>query len=100
MTTTDTSTGDAQSDRSAVREQLRLLNIAEGFLQSSVLFALLRLDAFEHIGEDSKSASDLADELGVRSEGLSRVLNAAVALRLLESTGDGTYRLPATSRSV
>lgn len=73
--------------RSPARDQIELLGVAEGFFQSSVLFALLRLDVFEQIGHDSKSAAELADVLGVPADRLSRLLNAAVVLKLLEADG-------------
>jgi SAM-dependent methyltransferase len=95
--------------RSVARDQIELLGIAEGFFQSSVLFALLRLDVFERIGRDSKSAAELAGALGVRADRLSRLLNAAVVLKLLEPDGDASdsgpveavrYRATDASRAV
>jgi SAM-dependent methyltransferase len=100
MAETDSRVGSAAAERTAVREQLGLLSVAEGFFQSSVLFALLRLDVFERIGLGSRSAVELADELGVRDDLLHRVLNAGVALKLLESNGHVKYRVPVASRSV
>ncbi len=38
------------SDTEIDRAQLEVLSVAEGFFQSSVLFALLKLEIFEHIG--------------------------------------------------
>jgi hypothetical protein len=44
-----------QSSSTVKREQLEVLSIAEGFFQSTVLSALLRLKVFERIGEETKS---------------------------------------------
>ena len=100
MTKAGSRIGDAAAEKAAAREQLSLLGIAEGFFQSSVLFALLRLDVFERIGVGSRSAADLADELEVHIDLLGRILNAGVVLNLLESEGEGDYRVPVASRSV
>ena len=85
---------------SVVRDQIRALGVAEGFLDSSVLFALLRLDVFERIGTESKGLDELAEEIGAHPETLARLLNAGVVLELLETDDRSTYRLPAHVSSV
>jgi len=45
----------------AKKDQLEVLSIAEGFSQSTILFALMRLRVFERIGEETKSLEELAD---------------------------------------
>lgn len=88
------------SDRELRRNQIRVLETAEGFFHSSVLFALLKLDIFGRLEGGTDRLDALADELGARPETLARLLNAAVALGMLES-GDGcTYRASPTFRSV
>ena len=74
-----------------VLDQLQVLASAEGFFQSSVLFALVRSGVFEHIGTGASSA-DLASKLGVRPETLARLLNAGVALKILEREDGQVYR--------
>ena len=76
------------SDRMVKRSQVKVLSVAEGFFQSSVLFALLKLRIFEAIDNGSKTVYELASLLNARPETLSRLLNAGVILRILES-GDG-----------
>jgi len=88
------------SDRLVIKDQIEVLSIAEGFFQSSVLFALLRLEIFERIGERSKTSDELAAELGARSENLSRLLNAGVMLKLLEIEDSSSYRVAPACRSV
>ena len=79
---------------------MEILSVAEGFFQSAILFALLRLRVFERIGEETKSLEELAAGLNARPETLARLLNAGVVLKLLES-GDGIhYRVSASCRSV
>jgi len=82
------------------RDQLEVLSIAEGFFQSGVLFALLRLKIFESIGEETKSVEELAAGLNARPETLGRLLNAGVVLKLLQSEDGIHYRVSSTCRSV
>jgi len=89
-----------KSDSEIKRDQLEVLSIAEGFFQSSILFALLKLRIFECIGEESKTLDALAAELDTRPETLARLLNAGVILKLLESTDGLNYRVASAGRSV
>jgi len=89
-----------KSSSTVKKDQLEVLSIAEGFFQSTILFALLRLKVFERIGEETKSLEELAAGLNARPETLARLLNAGVVLKLLES-GDGKHYCVASScRSV
>jgi SAM-dependent methyltransferase len=83
----------------SILNQIDVLSVAEGFLESSVLFALLKLNIFEHIGQDSKTLDELALELDVRPETLARLLNAGVVLKLLESKDGLNFRVMSTYRS-
>src|SRR5712691_8942218 len=89
----------ATSDRAAIKDQIEVLSIAEGFFPSSVLFALMRLDIFERIAEGAKTAGELAAELNTRSDTLARLLNAGVMLGLLEVKASA-YQLVPFCRSV
>jgi SAM-dependent methyltransferase len=73
------------SGQTVKKRQIEVLSLAEGFFQSSILFALLKLKIFERIDTGSKTLHELAAELGARPETLSRLLNAGVVLKLLES---------------
>ena len=75
--------------------------IAEGFYRSSVIFALLKLRIFERIGEgDGKTLKELAAEVSARPDALSRLLDAGVLLKLLETDNKATYRVAPMCRSV
>jgi SAM-dependent methyltransferase len=76
----------------AVRDQVNLLALAEGFFQSRILFTLLKLRVFESLGECEKSVECLAAEVGVSPDALARLLNAGVVLKLLESDDGSHYR--------
>jgi hypothetical protein len=88
------------SAQDSVLDQLRLLSLAEGFFESSVLFALLRSRVFEHIGEGEVSSAQLAEILGARPETLARLLNAGVALKILVSEEGQVFRIARPFRSV
>ena len=84
----------------AARNQIDVLSIAEGYLQSSVLFALLRLNVFELIEKDSRTIHELSQSTCAPAGNLARLLSAGVALNLLESDDRRMFRLSATSKSV
>jgi SAM-dependent methyltransferase len=83
-----------------VRDQINFLSTAEGFFHSRILFTLLKLGVFEHIGAGEKSLDELAAALGARPETLARLLNAGVVLKLLQSDDGVRCCLPELSRSV
>jgi SAM-dependent methyltransferase len=84
----------------AIRSQLNVLGIAEGFFQSRVLFALMKLDIFEIIGEGDRSAEEIAVRTGAKAETLIRLLNAGVVIKLLHTADTKAYSLTPASRSV
>jgi len=88
------------SDRKKINDQLQVLSIAEGYFQSCMLFALLKLNIFERIGENSKNVKTLAAELEAQPDTLARLLNAGVMLKLLETEDGLNYRLAPVCRSV
>jgi SAM-dependent methyltransferase len=83
----------------AIRDQISVLNIAEGFFNSSILFALLKLRIFELIGKDERSVDELAVATGANPVTLMRLLNAGVVLNLLENRPERKYRLTSITRS-
>ncbi len=87
-------------DLGTMRDRLTVLGIAESFFQSSILFALAKLKIFERIGEAEKPLDELAGQLGAQPKTLARLLNAGVALSLLETTDGNIYRVAAIGRSV
>ena len=88
------------SDKTIIRSQIEVLSIAESFFQSSALFALVKLRVFELIGEGDKTLHELAAAIGARPETLARLLNAGVALNLLESKDGLSFRVASPGRPV
>jgi SAM-dependent methyltransferase len=79
---------------SPARDQMQLVSLAEGFIQSSVFFALLRLGVFEALGGDERTAAELAGSLGAQEAPLRRLLDAGVQIELLETSDDSRYGIP------
>lgn len=90
----------ATSNQTIKKRQIEVLSIAEGFFQSSILFALLKLKVFERIDRGSTTLWELAAELNARPETLSRLLNAGVVLKLLESRDGVDFGIAPTCRTV
>lgn len=88
------------SDQTIKKRQIEILSLAEGFFQSSILFALLKLKVFERIDGGSATLQELAAKLDARPETLARLLNAGVVLKLLDSKDGVRFSLSQISRSV
>ena len=80
-------------DKRIMQEQVRLVSMVEGFFPCTILFALLRLRIFEHIGIDGKSVQELAAASGAEPRTLIRLLNAGAMLELLETMDGKTYQV-------
>jgi 2-hydroxy-4-(methylsulfanyl)butanoate S-methyltransferase len=90
----------ARTDLRTIRDQIAVLGLAEGFLQSRVLFTLMKLRIFELIGEGVVPLDDLAASTGAKPATLARLLNAGVVLKLLAIEDGSRYRLTPVSLSV
>lgn len=79
------------------RRARELFDLVAGFTYSQVLLACVRLDLFEQLAERALPASELAAHMGMTPAAAKRLLDAAVALRLLsrKQSGDSdpVYRL-------
>jgi precorrin-6B methylase 2 len=80
-------------DRALRKRQVELLSLAEGFFESRILFALKRLNIFDVLGEEERTAAEVAESIGAERPFLDRLLNAGVMLRLLEKSDAGRYRV-------
>lgn len=61
-----------------------LFDLCAGFVYSQILVACVRLRLFEILAEESQDAACLARRLSLPLEATTRLLNAAVSLRLVE----------------
>lgn len=76
----------------------RLLEVSGSFWLTCALHAGVKLDIFTGIGDETLTASELANKLGTDEDGLARLLDALTAMALL-SKADGLYRNTPTSRA-
>ena len=91
---------NSTTDRAIKLKQMEILSIAEGFLQSSVLFALLKLEVFQRISRGIKTLQDLAADIDTKPETLSRLLNAGVVLKLLDSKDGQSFQISPKYRDI
>lgn len=77
----------------ARRHARELFDLVAGFVYSQVLLACVRLGLFELLARGPQTLAQLAPRLELAPEAARRLLDAAVALRLLELRGEGRYGL-------
>ena len=80
----------------------QLFDLVSGFVYTQVLLACVKLDLFEKLAaQGPQTAAVLAQRLDLPLRSMQRLLDAAVALRLLEHRSGGRYGcLLYTSRCV
>jgi predicted O-methyltransferase YrrM len=81
-------TGGPASER---EQRLALTQLTVAYWRSGVLFAALRLGVFDAVAERPLAARAVAARCGAAPDHMTRLLNACVALQLLE-LADGEYR--------
>ena len=77
----------------ARRRARALFDLMAGFVYSQVLLACVRLRVFEILAEGPQTLAALAPRLDLSPESSARLLDAAVALRLLRLRGEQRYAL-------
>jgi demethylspheroidene O-methyltransferase len=77
----------------AARRANALFDLCAGFVYSQTLLACVRLDLFERLAQGPQSAATIARGAGLDEEAAKRLLDAAVALDLLERYSAGRYGL-------
>jgi acetylserotonin N-methyltransferase len=74
-----------------------VLDLLEAFRRSKVMFAAVSLGVFDALEERPRPASELAEALSLHADALTRLLDAAVGLKLLERRGDAYANTAAAS---
>ena len=77
----------------ARRRARALFDIVAGFVYSQTLLACVQLRLFDRLAAGPDTVDVLAERCGLAPERLQRLLDAAVALTLLERRGPGRYGL-------
>jgi demethylspheroidene O-methyltransferase len=79
--------------RIAGRHARALFDLCAGFVYSQVLYACVKLDAFELLAAGPRGAAELALRWQMPVDSAQRLLDAAASLQLLERRSDGRYEL-------
>ena len=82
------------------RRSRQVFDVMAGFVYSQVLLACVRLRIFELVHESPRTLDELAYTCQVPASALQRLINSAVALRLLVLRGQGRYGLGALGAPV
>ncbi len=82
----------AQPDPASVLEYI------EAFRRSKTMFVAVRLGIFDQLADQAQSACELAVKLRLNASALERLLDACVALHLLEHDGNNYANQPIASR--
>lgn len=72
----------------ARRRAKSLFDLVAGFVYSQVLLACVRLKLFDILSEQPQTLPTLATQLSLNRDATERLLNAAIALRLVERRGE------------
>lgn len=75
------------------RRARQVFDVMAGFVYSQVLLACVRLHIFELVKESPRTLDELAQMCQVPASALQRLINSAVALKLLALRGQGRYGL-------
>ena len=75
------------------RRARQVFDVMAGFVYSQVLLACVRLHIFELVKESPRTLDELANICQVPASALQRLINSAVALKLLALRGQGRYGL-------
>jgi len=70
-----------------------LFDLCAGFVYSQVLFACVRLELFEQLRAGPLSGQELSTRMALPEDATSRLLDAAVSLKLLQRRSRGRYGL-------
>jgi demethylspheroidene O-methyltransferase len=82
------------------RRAQQVFDVMAGFVYSQVLLACVRLRILELVNESPRTLDELAQICHVPASALQRLINSAVALRLLSLRGQGRYGLGALGAPV
>lgn len=79
-------------------EEYMVMNVANGFMGTYVLYTACRLKVFDYLAEKKKTASELAEELNVMESSLMRILRPLTAYKILSTDREGRFELESTGK--
>ncbi len=74
-----------------------ILDLLEAFRRSKVMFAAVSLGIFDTLEDGPRSSAELSEALALHPDALTRLLDAAIGLKLLDRRGDKYENTPAAS---
>lgn len=87
---------DSELARIVLQQRQRLREMARGYRAAQILFACVELDVFEAIAAGALCAPDIATAIQADARGTELLLNAAVAIGLLEKRDKSFFNTPIT----
>jgi SAM-dependent methyltransferase len=85
---------DSELARAVLQQRQRLREMARGYRAAQILFACVELDVFEAIAAGARSATDVAKAIQADARGTELLLNAVVAIGLLEKRKERFFNMP------
>ncbi|MEL7041291.1 MAG: methyltransferase [Pseudomonadota bacterium] len=77
-----------------------VFDLCAGFVYTQVLFACVRLDLLQFVRDESQTLAAIASKTGLPADGANRLVQAAVALDILEPRSQERYGLGAVGAAV
>jgi SAM-dependent methyltransferase len=90
----DIKMNDSELARAVLQQRQRLREMAQGYRVAQILFACVELGVFEAIAAGARSATDVATAIQADVRGAELLLNAAVAIGLLEKREKRFVNMP------
>jgi cyclopropane fatty-acyl-phospholipid synthase-like methyltransferase len=90
----DIKMNDSELARAVLQQRQRLREMAQGYRVAQILFACVELGVFEAIAAGARSATDVATAIQADVRGAELLLNAAVAIGLLEKREKHFVNMP------
>jgi SAM-dependent methyltransferase len=90
--------GDPQTPAGERDQRLALMQLTLGYWRSQVLFAATRLGVFDALAAGPRTAEQVASQCAAAPDHMGRLLQACVALELVERDGGGYRNAPLAAR--
>lgn len=72
-------------------EEYMIMNVANGFMGTYVLYTACQLKIFDYLAEQKKNANELAEEMNVTESSLVRILRPLVSYKILSADENGYF---------
>lgn len=79
-------------------EEYMIMNVANGFMGTYVLYTACQLKVFDYLARQKKTAGELAKEMNVTESSLMRILRPLVAYKILSADENGGFGLESAGK--